>query len=191
MPKPNAQVIDEYRSAESPDEWLVAEIADYFFDDVADPAERACEATDLLLNNEDALVDLAVDAYEPGDLIASAVRITGSAGDPVDLMVFRSMPGPVSLLALCADQCREGDQIHVEHLYADGQHTSFTNSWPFQMADAVLMTNPACRDMTAATLVEHDWQMTDGRGPRITKRAVAAVVSVAAAAATAVVLRRR
>lgn len=195
MPKPSEQVIDEYRAAESPYGWLVEEVADYFFDDIADTDERSDAAIELIVESEDAYLELVDGTYGSDDLIACAVRITDASGANSELAVYREVPLPVVLLGICADRARVGDTVRVEQMFGDGNTAACVATWPFQMSDAVMMTNPAVRDMTASTLAEASWQRADDtdtdRRMRTARRLAAAGAAAATTVAALLVTRRR
>jgi len=57
--------------------------------------------------------------------------------------VYTLVPGPLTLLLICARNCRDGDRVLLRQHTAKCGDLSHEARWPFDVAEAELMTRPA------------------------------------------------
>lgn len=151
--KTHDQVLDEYHRAASPTAWLLNEIRDFFnltqtysIEEERDPELLVRSAQDLLSDDEAQFLEFTAGVCDSHDLLYCEVLISGEHDKN---LVFRSVPTPMSLLWLCCQICRPGDEVTLVHHDATNQATSISSHWPFSMDDAVTMTTTNPADLVA------------------------------------------
>lgn len=121
--------------------WLLDELEQWFAGDLADGRERRRIVAGALRSaTEDAhrWLDqrLAADAVVRVDLQLEGV-------DRVRHSVFPTLPSPLTLLLICLDQCRLGDEVVVTQELAKSGRVVARATWPFGMDEAETLTRPA------------------------------------------------
>jgi hypothetical protein len=121
--------------------WLLEELEQWFAGDLADGRERRRIVAGALRSaTEDAhrWLDerLAADAVVRVDLQLKGI-------DRDRHSVFPEVPSPLTLLLICLDQCRIGDEVVVTQELAKAGRVVARATWPFGMDEAETLTRPA------------------------------------------------
>jgi len=150
-PKPAAQVRSEYDSAESVDDWILREVADYFGNG------SDVEAAEAILDGDSEAFDTFLRGqYDEHEMVSLTVRIHRSAEQRIAVSAFREVPSPTTLLWLCCQSCDVDDVVVVDHAFANGTSVEITSTWPFGMHEAVMMTSPNPEGLHDEIVDAHD-----------------------------------
>lgn len=121
--------------------WLLEELEQWFAGDLDDERQRRRIVASALRNaTEDAhrWLDQRVEA---DTVVRVDLELKGI--DRLRHSVFPTLPGPLSLLLICLDQCRIGDEVVVTQEMAKAGRVVARATWPFGMDEAETLTRPA------------------------------------------------
>lgn len=122
--------------------WLLRELEQWFAGDLPDGRDRrrvVGRAVRAATTDAHRWLDdrLEADAVVRVDLqLTSGLRRRHS--------VFPSLPSPLTLLLVCLDQCRVGDEVLLVQELAETGRVEARATWPFGMDGAETLTRPAC-----------------------------------------------
>ncbi len=121
--------------------WLLEELEQWFAGDLPDGRERR-----RIVGS--ALRAATVDAHrwlderrDADELVRVDLHLDGPAG--CRHSVFRTVPSPVTLLLICLDQCKVGDEVRLTQELAKRGRVEANATWPFGMDEAETLTRPA------------------------------------------------
>lgn len=140
--KTQAQVLAEFEAADSIEDWIQAEVADFFANDDDSAEDRLTMADEILEVNDEAFDAFVEDQYMEHDLVSYTLAITNHDKALTTMSAFKHLPNPTTLLWLCCQTASVGDLIRVTHSFANGHEVVFGAVWPFGMHEAVMMTTP-------------------------------------------------
>lgn len=121
--------------------WLLEELEQWFAGDLPDGRERRrIVAGALRCATEDA--HRWLDERLPADAVVRVdLQLKGLDRDRHS--VFPTLPSPLTLLLICLDQCRLGDEVVVTQELAKAGRVVARATWPFGMDEAETLTRPA------------------------------------------------
>ena len=178
---PDEDILDAYRAAEDPHQWLFTELVDYFGD---------TESVAELFDNLEARLEQFHDSAADPDLPLGFDVFVHHREGPSSRLLLRELPHPVELLWVLCENAQPGDTVAVDHHYTD-HVVSASAVWPFSIHDAELLTSPdLAQDDRALELGRQD--PGDGRqGPELAiDSALVGVVTGAVVALAGVALGR-
>lgn len=121
--------------------WLLDELEQWFAGDLADGRERRrIVASALRTATHDAHRWLD-QRLAPEAVVRVDLQIQGVDRDRHS--VFPTLPGPLTVLLICLDQCRVGDEVVVTQELAKAGRVVARATWPFGMDEAETLTRPA------------------------------------------------
>jgi hypothetical protein len=151
--KSTRQILIEYLTSESEDEWLGDELADFFVDDSIDAEDEVSReeitqaAMDRAVAGAESLIASKIDECE---LVSFCVSIIcGDCGE-ANTTFFRAVPGPEALLMYCVKAAKPTDKVVVVYTFIDGIQLAFDGVWPFGMDTAVELSTVPDLDTLAA-----------------------------------------
>lgn len=120
--------------------WLLEELEQWFAGDLPDGRERRrLVAGALRAATEDA--HRWLEERLPADTVVR-VDLLLRRSDHDRHSVFPSLPSPLTLLLICLDQCRVGDEVVLTQELAKAGRVEARATWPFGMDEAERITRP-------------------------------------------------
>ncbi len=130
--------------AECPVRWIIDDVGRYLAGPEAGPVEVACAGRQAITRAATEVRDLMHSAYSAHEVVATEVRFAGPERG-FRRTVFALSPTPIALMLLCMRTCDPGDDVIVlQHTAGCGSSTR-TESWPFGMGRAEVLTRPPTR----------------------------------------------
>jgi hypothetical protein len=138
--KSHDQVLAELKSADSTDEWVLEEVAD-FLGFAGDLEEKRRQSRELLARDVSRVsIFKDVASAHHTTLAYELTRSRPGTGDVA--LVYATAPSAPALLYQCATMCEIGDRVTLRHLRALGASVEVSATWPFSLFDATVMTSP-------------------------------------------------
>lgn len=138
--KSRDQVLAELRSANSTDEWVLEEVAD-FLGFTGDQEEKWRQSRELLARDVSRVSVFKDIASANHTTLAYELRRSRPGISDIAL-VYATAPSAPALLYQCAKMCEVGDRVNLRHLRALGASVEVSATWPFSLFDATVMTSP-------------------------------------------------
>jgi hypothetical protein len=121
--------------------WLLEELEQWFAGDLADGRERRRIVAGALRAATDDAHRWLAERLAPDTVVRVDLRLRG--GDRERHSVFPTVPSPLTLLLICLDQCRVGDEVVLTQELAKAGKVEARATWPFGMDEAETLTRPA------------------------------------------------
>lgn len=129
--------------------WLLRELEEWFAGELPDGCDRRrIVGRAVRAATADAHRWLG-ERLEADDVVRVDLHIT--SGLRRRHSVFPSVPCPLTLLLICLDQCRVGDEVLLVQELAESARVEARATWPFAMEVAQTLTRPAWLPSAAGT----------------------------------------
>lgn len=141
MSKSDRQVLREFMSAPSVEDWVRSEAWDYLVGDLDDSTAAQERFSEAIRNLAPLREEFFACQADTDEILGVLIGIHGR-NHPDQVGLFRQLPSPLVLLEMCAAMCEVGDEVVVAHRYGSGHDHWATAIWPFGVDKAADLTAP-------------------------------------------------
>jgi hypothetical protein len=133
-----------FDGADCPVRWIIDDVGGYLAGPDAHPVEVSSAGRQAITRAATEVRDLLHSAYSAHEVVATEVRFAGPQRG-FRRTVFALSPTPIALMLLCMRTCDAGDDVVVLQHTAGCGSSSRSDTWPFGMERAEVLTRPPVR----------------------------------------------